>query len=140
MLLGIDLGTSSVKALLMAIDGTPISSSDPQGVAQSSHPYPVNAPHPGWAETNPNDWWSAMAIAVRNAVQNRGSQIQAGLSGQMHRVVLSDANGQPLYPAILWADTRASELVYRYQAILDLQPRLANLITTRMEIKKQVIY
>ncbi|KAM3116354.1 xylulokinase [Phormidesmis sp. 146-33] len=125
MLLGIDLGTGSVKALLMTIDGTPI--------AQSSHPYLVNAPHPGWAETNPEDWWSAVAIAVRKAVQNRGNQIQAiGLSGQMHGVVLSDANSQPLYPAILWADTRASEQLYRYHAILDLQNRLANPITTGM--------
>jgi xylulokinase len=57
MLLGIDLGTGSAKALLLATDGTTI------GEASSS--YPVHAHHPGWAESEPADWWLAVGEAVR---------------------------------------------------------------------------
>jgi xylulokinase len=74
MLLGIDLGTGSAKALLLATDGTTI------GEASSS--YPVHAPHPGWAESEPGDWWLAVGEAVRNAVGDRADWVQAiALSG-----------------------------------------------------------
>ncbi|BDI16075.1 hypothetical protein ANSO36C_18770 [Nostoc cf. commune SO-36] len=53
MLLGIDLGTGSAKALLLATDGT--------AIGEASRPYPVHAPHPGWAESEPGDWWLAVA-------------------------------------------------------------------------------
>ncbi len=93
MLLGIDLGTGSAKALLLATDGTAI------GEASSS--YPVHAPHPGWAESEPGDWWSAVGEAVRKAVGNHTNQVQAiALSGQMHGVVLASESSQPLRPAI----------------------------------------
>jgi xylulokinase len=75
MLLGIDLGTGSAKALLLATDGTAI------GEAESSS-YPVHAPHPGWAESGPGDWWLAVGEAVRKAVGNHTDQVQAiALSG-----------------------------------------------------------
>ncbi len=126
MLLGVDLGTSSVKAVLLGNDGTMI--------AESSIAYWVQTPQPGWAEINPLEWWMAVAIAVKSAVQDRRNQVTAiGLSGQMHGVVLTDANAQPLYPAILWADTRSSEMLYAYHAIgADLHAKLANPITTGM--------
>ena len=74
MLLGIDLGTGSAKALLLATDGTAI------GEASSS--YAVHAPHPGWAESEPGDWWSGVGEAVRKAVGNHADQVQAiALSG-----------------------------------------------------------
>ncbi len=110
MLLGIDLGTGSAKALLLATDGTAI------GEASSS--YPVHAPHPGWAESEPEDWWLAVASAVRKAVGNHADQVQAiALSGQMHGVVLASESGQPLRPAILWADTRSSATLNTYHSL-----------------------
>lgn len=125
MLLGIDLGTGSVKALLLAVDG--------EVIAESSCAYTVQSPQPGWAETDPEEWWVAVAIAVRNTVQNRGEQIQAiGLSGQMHGVILTNENAQPLYRAILWADTRASEMLSLYAAIESSLQSLANPVTVGM--------
>ena len=87
MLLGLDLGTGSVKALLQDEDG---------GVrGEGSAPYPVRAPHPGWAESSPEDWWRAVGVAARAAVGRRGPEVAAlGLSGQMHGIVLADARGR----------------------------------------------
>lgn len=126
MLLGIDLGTGSVKVLLMTVAGTV--------VATGSSPYAVRSPRPGWAESNPDEWWQAVAIAVRAAVGERGDQVQAiGLSGQMHGVVLCDAEGDPLYPAILWADGRARAQQSAYAALEpSLRQLLANPVTTGM--------
>lgn len=126
MLLGIDLGTSSVKALLLATDGTVLS--------EAASSYPVHAPHPGWAESDPADWWSAVAIAVRTAVKDRADRIQAiGLSGQMHGVVLADEEGTPLRSAILWADTRSSGMLDAYRSLdAGMQNRLANPIAAGM--------
>jgi xylulokinase len=93
MLLGIDLGTGSAKALLLAADGT--------AAGEASSSYLVRAPHPGWAESEPEDWWLAVASAVRKAVGNHAHQVQAiALSGQMHGVVLASESSQPLRPAI----------------------------------------
>lgn len=126
MLLGIDLGTGSAKALLLATDGTAI------GEASSS--YPVHAPHPGWAESEPGDWWSAVASAVRKAVGSHANQVQAiALSGQMHGVVLASESGQPLRPAILWADTRSSATLNTYHSLdAAILERLGNPITAGM--------
>lgn len=126
MLLGIDLGTGSVKVLLLSTDGTVI--------REASSPYSVESPHPGWAETDPNQWWAAVAIATRATVQYQVDQIQAiGLSGQMHGVVLADSIGTPLRPAILWADTRSSEVLEAYRALdFTLLNQLANPITAGM--------
>lgn len=126
MFLGIDLGTSSLKALLMNADGTV--------TGEASHPYPVNAPYPGWAESNPQDWWNAGAIAVRGAVGAHAAQVRAiGLSGQMHGVVVCDAGGTPLRPAMLWADGRSHDELGHYRALgaEALRP-LANPLTVGM--------
>ncbi|XHX78318.1 MAG: xylulokinase [Stenomitos frigidus ULC029] len=131
MLLGIDLGTGSVKALLLAIDGTVM--------AEASHAYSVQTPQPGWTETDPAEWWQAVAIAVRTVMQHQGDglpddRVQAiGLSGQMHGVVLTDTKGEPLRPAILWADTRSNGVLDRYRTLAPhLHKQLANPITTGM--------
>jgi xylulokinase len=120
MLLGLDLGTSSVKALLMGEDGG--------ALGDGSAPYPVKAPRPGWAESSPEDWWSAVLEAADAAVGRRGAEVKAiGLSGQMHGVVLTDALGLPLRPAILWADARSGAELAGYRALDgDLRLRLAN--------------
>lgn len=100
MLLGIDLGTSSVKALLLTREGVV--------VGEASAAYTVAAPHPGWAETDPAAWWAATAEAVRGLVERHQAVVEGiGLSGQMHGVVLTGADGAPLRPAVLWADGRA---------------------------------
>lgn len=138
MLLGIDLGTSSVKALLLGRDGTVL--------GEASHAYPVRAPQPGWSETDPEEWWTAVVAAVRQAVGSceavgprhaggaPGGVIQAiGLAGQMHGVVLTDAQGQALRPAVLWADVRADRELQAYRSLPeDQRQALANPITVGM--------
>ncbi len=102
MLLGLDVGTGSLKALLLELDGTV--------AGEGSSAYPVNAPHPGWAETNPMEWWRAAREATLEAVGSQGSEVTAiGLSGQMHGVVLTNHHGEPLRDAMLWADARSSK-------------------------------
>src|SRR5215207_517321 len=120
MLLGLDLGTSSVKALLMEESGT--------ALGEGSAPYSVRAPHPGWAESSPDDWWAAVLRATDAAVGRRGAEVTAlGLSGQMHGVVLADERGRPLRPAILWADARSGEELSAYRGLDEsLRHRLAN--------------
>jgi xylulokinase len=99
--LGLDLGTSSLKALLLDVDGTTV------GTGQSG--YSISTPQPGWAEADPESWWEAAPDAVAQATGDRAAEVAAiGLSGQMHGVVLSDDMGQPLRPAIIWADGRSS--------------------------------
>lgn len=120
MLLGLDLGTGSVKALLMGRDGAVI--------GEASAPYAVRTPKPGWAETDPEEWWRTTVEAAKGAIGARGPEVEAvGLSGQMHGVVLTDAGGRPLRPAVLWADTRSAPQLAAYRALDDdLRGRLAN--------------
>ncbi len=106
--LGIDLGTSSVKAVVIRLDGTVI--------GQATGDYAVDNPQPGWSESDPDGWLEATARAVCASVAAAGTQPAAiGLSGQMHGVVPTGADGRHVRPAMLWSDARAtSELeVYR---------------------------
>ncbi|GIF23097.1 xylulokinase [Actinoplanes tereljensis] len=118
--LGIDLGTSSVKAVVARLDGTV--------VAQARADYPVSSPRLGWSETPAGDWLDAAAGAVRAAVAEAGSQpLAIGLSGQMHGVVLADENGRAIRPAMLWSDSRAIDQIQEYDRLPDpLLARLAN--------------
>ena len=120
MLLGLDLGTGSVKALLLDEDG--------DAAGEGSVSYPVRAPRPGWAESSPEDWWKATVQATKTAVGPRGSQVAAlGLSGQMHGVVLVDGRGRPSRPAVLWADARSGEQLASYRRLDEsILRRLAN--------------
>jgi xylulokinase len=104
MFIGIDIGTSEVKVLLLASDHRVIGSA---GIALK-----VQRPQPGYSEQNPHDWWvatqSALAL-LRAAHPEEYAAVQAiGLSGQMHGAVLLDAQDQVLRPAILWNDTRCA--------------------------------
>ncbi len=124
MLLGVDLGTGSLKAILL--------NENAQIVAEATRAYSVHAPQPDWAESKPNDWWTAARAATLEL--GHGDEIKAiGFSGQMHGVVLSDANGQALRNAILWADTRSNTELQTYK---NLEPasskRLANPLVTGM--------
>jgi xylulokinase len=124
MLLGLDLGTGSLKALLLNENG--------QVIAEASRAYTVHAPQSGWAESNPNDWWHAAREATLEL--GHGNEISAiGFSGQMHGVVLSDAKGQALRNAILWADGRSSSELETYKNLSSpILQRLANPLVTGM--------
>lgn len=120
-LLGIDLGTSSVKALILDERG--------QELGQGRADYEVVSPQPGWAESDPAAWWKATVMAVRAALaQAQSVRVRAiGLSGQMHGVVLTGDDGQPLRPAMLWPDTRAGAALDLYRALpAKMLRRLAN--------------
>jgi len=103
-LLGIDLGTTGVKAATFATeDGHVISSAFVE--------YPLMHPQPGWAEQNPDEWWQATVAAIRACLAQgvQAQDIQAvGLSGQMHGVVLLDEENLVLRPSIIWADQRSA--------------------------------
>jgi xylulokinase len=120
MLFGLDLGTGSVKALLLDEDGAPL--------GEGSVSYPVRAPRPGWAESSSEEWWEATVEATKTAVGRYGAQVAAlGLSGQMHGVVLADDRGRPSRPAVLWADARSGEQLASYQGLDEsARGRLAN--------------
>ena len=102
MYLGIDIGTSSVKAVLVDDKDTV--------VEQASAPLNVSRPHAGWSEQNPADWWSATNAAVKALPADLRKAVKAvGLSGQMHGATLLDAADKPLRPAILWNDGRSEQ-------------------------------
>lgn len=99
-ILALDLGTSSLKALLVATDG--------RVLASSRHPYPTTHPEPGFAEQDPDDWWQATVAAV-SAARDAGSVAAISVTGQMHGTVLLDDALRPLGPAIIWADERSAQ-------------------------------
>src|SRR5581483_6161692 len=109
--MGIDLGTSSIKVLILDNQG--------RTVSVSKANYAVRSPQPGWAESDPNEWWRAAVAAVHTAMERAPqAEITAlGLSGQMHGVVMTSREGDAIRPALLWADTRAQEELALYRAL-----------------------
>ncbi|KAA0578517.1 xylulokinase [Azospirillum sp. B21] len=103
MFLGIDIGTSSVKAVLTDADGAVAGS--------ASRPCTVSRPHPLWSEQEPEDWVSAAVAAVDELAERQPAALAAvlgiGFSGQMHGAVLLGADNRVLRPAILWNDGRS---------------------------------
>src|SRR5262245_54737882 len=103
MYLGLDCGTSGLKALLTDASGEP--------VASAVRDYSPARPRPGWSEQNPDDWLAAMAGAVADLKNTAGKALGAvkaiGFSGQMHGAVLLDPAEKPVRPAILHNDGRA---------------------------------
>ncbi|KAB0569109.1 xylulokinase [Pseudomonas palleroniana] len=99
--LGIDLGTSELKAILMDLDGVVLAHA---GVRLS-----VSRRHNGWSEQAPQDWWLACVQALEQLRAHEAFTRVAciGLSGQMHGAVLLGKDDRVLYPAILWDDSRA---------------------------------
>lgn len=101
--LGIDVGTSAVKALLLG--------ADQRVLAQSTEPLSISRPQPLWSEQDPHDWWHAVERAIltlRTSASGDFAAVHAiGLSGQMHGAVLLDRDGNVVRPAILWNDGRA---------------------------------
>ena len=103
--LGLDIGTSSIKALLLD-DAHEV-------IAEASESIQISRPKPLWSEQNPEDWWQATLKAIATILAKRQGEFSAlrsiGLSGQMHGAVLLDKNGKVLRPAILWNDGRSGE-------------------------------
>jgi xylulokinase len=112
-LIGIDLGTSSVKVLLTDLEGNIL--------ARHSKDYPTHQPIPGWFEQAPKDWWKAVASSVDHIITDFGESLDIrsiGLSGQMHGTLLLDHKHQPLYPAIIWQDQRSSKHVEQINQLI----------------------
>ncbi len=103
-LMGIDVSTTGVKALIIARDGTVIASANTN--------QPISTPFPLWSEQDPADWWQSSLNSIRQVLMQsgiNGEQIAAiGLTGQMHGLTLLDENGIVLRPAILWNDQRTA--------------------------------
>lgn len=101
--IGIDLGTSAVKLLLMDQDGTI------QKIV--SKEYPLYFPHPGWSEQNPSDWYEKTIEGIRELTKGFDRTKVCGISfgGQMHGLVTLDSEDHVLRPAILWNDGRTQE-------------------------------
>ena len=99
---GIDLGTSAVKLLLVAEDGAI--------VRTESRSYPVRYPRPGWSEQDPADWWTAVSDGLRALVPSAPGPVRGvACAGQMHGLVILDENDAVIRPAILWNDGRTAE-------------------------------
>jgi xylulokinase len=121
MFLGIDVGTSEVKALLL--------NSQHQVIGVSGAHLEVTRPQPGHSEQDPTAWWEATQSALAQLKSKHASEYAAikaiGLSGQMHGAVLLDKNNQVLRPAILWNDTRSALECVEMMAELPTLPQLA---------------
>lgn len=106
-LLGIDLGTSSLKSVLITEEG--------QMKAISTRAYQFSSPHNGYAEHDPKEWWNACCETVQEVLSNSGVEKEeiksVGFSGQMHGLVMLDKDYQVVRPAILHCDARSSEQV-----------------------------
>jgi xylulokinase len=96
-LIGLDVGTTGVKALAITADG--------EVVASAEEHYGLSSPQPGWSEQDPEDWLRASRAALGRLGVEEG---RIGLSGQMHGLVCLDARGEVLRPAILWNDQRTA--------------------------------
>ncbi len=103
-LLGIDVGTTGGKAILVSEDGSV--------EASATTEYPLLTAQPLWAEQNPADWWAAIVASIKRVLADGGvtpDQVAGvGLTGQMHGLVLLDAQGEVLRPCIMWNDQRTA--------------------------------
>ncbi|MAY63188.1 MAG: xylulokinase [Rhizobiales bacterium] len=119
MYLGLDLGTSSVKALLI--------DENQSVVGSASAALGVERPHPGWSEQDPANWIEAVRAALAQLSASQPAEVRAvkgiGLSGHMHGATTIDASGKVIRPCILWNDTRS----YKEAAELDGDPRFREL-------------
>ncbi len=104
LFLGLDVGTSAVKAILVSQPGTV--------VAAAAAPLSLDTPQPGWAEQHPDAWWEASQSAIQGTLAQRGVVAErvaaVGISGQMHSSVFLDRSGAVIRPALLWCDARTT--------------------------------
>jgi xylulokinase len=100
-ILGIDVGTSGTRAVLVDRTGAIV------GSATSEH-VPFASPQTGWAEQDPHDWWKAAGSAIQQVLADAKNPnvVCVGLAGQMHGAVLLDESDEVLRPALIWCDQR----------------------------------
>ncbi len=114
LLLGIDIGTSSVKGVVCDVSG--------QIIMQANREHDLQAPHPGWAEESPADWWRNVVAVIRDCLADprvTPNRIAAvGATGMVPTVILLDENGAPLRPSIQQNDARATEEIDALNAAL----------------------
>ena len=112
MYIGIDLGTSAVKLLLMDKAG--------QILNIVSREYPISFPHPGWSEQNPTDWWNAVCDGIPELLKGfDAAQVKGiGAGGQMHGLVVLDKDDTVIRPCILWNDGRTQSQVDHLNTII----------------------
>jgi xylulokinase len=124
MFIGLDLGTSGVRALLVDGAGAAIHSTEA--------PLTVAHPHPGWSEQDPDDWVAAATSALKRLQADRPGEIAQlrgiGLSGQMHGATLLDENGAVLRPCLLWNDTRSHQQATRFDALPGMREISGNIV------------
>ena len=101
--LGLDVGTSGVKAILVAESG--------EIEASATTPLELATPKPGWAEQDPNAWWAASVASIKSVLAARPDArvVSVGISGQMHSSVFLDKRGEVIRPALLWCDGRTTD-------------------------------
>jgi xylulokinase len=114
-LVGLDVGTTGVKALAISPDGDVL--------ARAEEDYPLSIPRPGWAEQDPEDWWRAAEAALAALAVDGVAGV--GLSGQMHGLVALDADERVLRPAILWNDQRTARECAEIEARVGLERLIA---------------
>ena len=120
-LIGLDVGTTSVKGLAVSEDGEVIASAEQE--------YPLSTPRPGWSEQDPEDWWRATQV-VLGKLSSDHPPTSIGLSGQMHGLVALGAGDEVLRPAILWNDQRTGAQCAEIEASVGLE-RLIGLTGNR---------
>jgi xylulokinase len=122
--LGIDVGTSGTKALIMDARGKVLSTGNGEHGSSS--------PKPGWSEQNPVHWWASTVAAVVSALKKAkidGSQVAGiGLSGQMHGLVITDDSGKPLRQSIIWNDQRTAPQAAEIEAKVGGRGKLIELV------------
>ena len=124
MFVGLDLGTSGVRAVLVNEAG--------QVVVTADSSIGISHPHPGWSEQDPQDWLTATRDAfsqLRAAAPNEYSQLRGiGLSGQMHGATMLDDKGEVIRPCLLWNDTRSHEQAARLDAVPEFRAVSGNIV------------
>ncbi|HQL73116.1 MAG: Xylulose kinase [Planctomycetes bacterium ADurb.Bin126] len=122
--LGIDIGTSGTKALVMDARA--------KVLATATGEHAISAPRPGWSEQDPANWWQATVRAVRQAIAKAGvdgRQVAGiGLSGQMHGLVILDRGGKVLRPSIIWNDQRTAREAAEIEAAVGGKKKLIALV------------
>ena len=102
LLLGVEIGTSGVRAILVRQTG--------EVAASATSPLTLTTPRPGWAEQDPEEWWAASASAIKTVLAKMPNErvLAVGLSGQMHSSVFLDRDGRVIRAALLWCDGRTT--------------------------------
>ena len=120
--LGIDVGTSGVKAVLVSMGG--------DVVASTTTPLTLSTPRPGWAEQDPDAWWRASIASIRAVRETYpNARVAAvGISGQMHSSVFLDREGRVIRPALLWCDGRTTAECREIEQRVGGEERLRDLV------------